>query len=120
VAQAVFRDLDSLNRARGSRVVLVYLPTLGDLREGAGDDRRAALAAFSGRLGISFVDLTAGMRAVSPDSVDWFFITPSALPVRGLAGHYSAAGNRWVAARLAGRLGALPDVASVWCRHDAP
>ena len=75
-------------------------------------DRRAALAAFSGRLGISFVDLTAGMRAVSPDTVDWFFITPSALPVRGLAGHYSAAGNRWVAARLAERLGALPDVAS--------
>jgi hypothetical protein len=111
IAQAVFRSLDSLNRARGSRLVLAYLPTLGDLREGAGDDRRAALAAFSERAGIPFVDLTAGMRAVSPDTADWFFITPNALPVRGLAGHYSTAGNRWVAALLAERLAALPELA---------
>jgi hypothetical protein len=113
VAQALFRDLDSLDRARGSRLVLVCLPTLADLREGAGDDRRGAVAAFAARAGIPFVDLTAGMRDVAPDTADWFFVTAGALPVRGLAGHYSASGNRWVAARLAERLGAMPELASI-------
>jgi hypothetical protein len=113
VAQAVFRDLDSLDRARGSRLVLVYLPTLGDLREGAGDDWRAEIAAMAARGGIPFVDVTAALRAVPPDTADWFFITPGAVSVRGLAGHYAARGNRWIAARLAERLGAMPDVASI-------
>jgi hypothetical protein len=111
VAQAVFRDLARLNEARGSEVVLVYLPTLNDLRAGPNDGRRAALATFSRESAIPFIDLTIDMRAVSADSTDWFFITPNALPVGGLAGHYSAVGHRWTAAHLAERLRAIPDVA---------
>jgi hypothetical protein len=111
LAQALVHDLDGLDRARGSRLVLVYLPALSDLRPGGSDARRAAFAASSARAGIPFIDLTPAMRTMSPDSVDWLFITPSALPVRGLAGHYSAAGHRWVAARIAERLLAAPDLA---------
>jgi hypothetical protein len=111
LASTLFRDLDSLERSRGSRLVLVYLPALSDLRPGGTDARRAALAAFSRRRGIAYVDLTAELRAVSPDTADWFFITPNALPVRGLAGHYTAEGHRWVAARIAERVQATPDLA---------
>lgn len=111
VSDAMFRDLDRLNRERGSRVVLVYLPVLADLKPGPNDERRAAVESFGRQSGIPFVDLTASMRAVPADTADWFFITPNALPSRGVAGHYSAAGHRWVAARLAERLRETLDVA---------
>jgi hypothetical protein len=58
------------------------------------------------------VDLTPEIRAVPPDSADWMFITPNALPVQGSSAHYTAAGHRWVAARLAEHLRAMPAVAA--------
>ena len=110
-AQAVFRDLDRLSRERGSRLVLVYLPALSDLRPGPYDDRRAELATFASQAGVPFIDLTDGMRAVPADSSDWYFITPNLRSARGVAGLYSAAGHRWSATRVAERLRAMPDVA---------
>ena len=112
VAEAVFRDLDRLNRERGSQLVLVYLPTLADLEAGAWDRRRARLARFASAAHIALVDLTPDIRAVSPDSSAWYFITPNQLIGRGAARHYTVAGNRWVAARLAEHLRAIPPVAA--------
>jgi hypothetical protein len=112
VAMAVFEDLERLNRERGSHLVLVYLPAPADLEPGAQDKRRHRMAEFSRKSGIPFVDLTAEIRTVPPDSVDWMFITPNALPVQGSSGHYTAAGHRWVAARLAEHLRAMPAVAA--------
>jgi len=112
IALAVFKDLERLNRERGSNLVLVYLPAPADLAPGAQDTRRRRLAEFSHSSGIPFVDLTAEIRTVPPDSADWMFITPNALPVQGSSGHYTAAGHRWVAARLAEHLRAIPAVAA--------
>jgi hypothetical protein len=108
IALAVFKDLDRLNKERGSNLVLVYLPAPADLAPGAQDNRRQRMAEFSHTSGIPFVDLTAEIRRVPPDSADWMFITPNALPVQGSSGHYTAAGHRWVAARLAEHLRAIP------------
>jgi hypothetical protein len=113
VAEAVFRDLNRLNRKRGSELVLVYLPTLQDIDPGPLDARRAMLKAFSKRSGIPFIDLTPEMREVSPDSLPWMFITPHVLKVTGLGGHYDAPGNRWVADRLAEHLRRIPGVDSL-------
>ena len=112
IALAVFKDLARLNRERGSNLVLVYLPAPADLTPGAQDNRRRRLAEFSRSSGIPFVDLTAEIRTVPPDSTDWMFITPNALPVQGSSGHYTAVGHRWVAARLAEHLRAIPAVAA--------
>lgn len=112
VATAVFEDLARLDRERGSALVLVYLPAPPDLVPGPQDTRRRRLAEFSRRSGIPFVDLTPEIRAVSPDSADWMFITPNALPVQGSSAHYTATGHRWVAARLAEHLRAIPAAAA--------
>ena len=59
IALAVFKDLDRLNKERGSKLVLVYLPTPDDLVAGVHELRRKRLAEFSRASGIPFVDLTA-------------------------------------------------------------
>ncbi len=108
VAEAVFRDVDRLNRERGSQAVLVYLPTDADLLPGAYDTRRARLAAFASKAGIPLVDLTPEMRAVPRDSSQWFFITNNELTVDGASGHYTRSGHHWVAATIAQHLAQLP------------
>ena len=108
VAEATFRDLDRLNRERGSQLVLVYLPTISDLEAGAYDARRARLAAFAARAGIVLVDLSMPMRAEPVDSAPWFFLTAHQLKVAGTSGHYSPRGHGWVARQLAARLAAMP------------
>ncbi|MBI3791332.1 MAG: hypothetical protein HY275_10705 [Gemmatimonadetes bacterium] len=102
--ESIARDLDRLNRERGSQLVLTYLPTNVELVPGPYDARRARLAAFAARAKIPLVDLTPAMRAVPPDSAVWFFITANQLQTRGASGHYTTAGHRWVAQALAERL----------------
>lgn len=108
VAEHVFSALEKLNAERGSQLVLVYLPTLSDLEPSKLDDRRARIERFASAAGIPFIDLTPDIRALPPDSSAWYFITPNLIKARGAARHYTVAGNRWVAARLAERLNAMP------------
>ena len=56
-------------------------------------------------LGYNFIDLTPALREVPWDTAIRFFIPGD--------GHYSAAGNAWVAESLYDRLRNLPDVASL-------
>jgi hypothetical protein len=107
-AEAVFSDLARLNKERGSTLVLVYLPAPPDVNAGPYDVRRTRLEAFSRRTGIPFIDLTPELRTIAPDSLDWLFITPNALPVNGSSGHYTAAGHTWVAQRLVDHLKQIP------------
>jgi hypothetical protein len=88
--------------------VVVYLPGEPEYLPGPRDDRRLRLAKLLAARQIAFIDLTPDLRAVSPDSLDWLFITPHALPTNGAGGHYTAVGHRWVAAHLAAHLRTLP------------
>jgi hypothetical protein len=101
---SVFTDLARLNRAHGSVPVIVYLPALQEYAAGPRDDRRVRFAASAKRAGITFIDLTPDLRTVSPDSLDWLFITPNALPVRGASGHLTVSGHQWVADRITAHL----------------
>jgi hypothetical protein len=113
VAENVFKDLDRLNRQRGSQLVLIYLPTTADLSRGPQDARRKHLAEFAQRAKLPLIDLTDAVRAVPADSSQWFFITDNQWPVDGASGHYTVVGNRWVAHQLAERLRHMPETSAI-------
>jgi len=108
----LLRDLARLDRERHAAPVLVYLPGEPEFAPGPRDERRRHIARSAAAAGIPVVDLTADLRAVAPDSLDWMYITPNALPVRGSGGHFTPTGHRWVAQRLAEHLRALPSTAA--------
>lgn len=108
---SLFRALRRTNESFGSTPVMVYLPSLTDIESAPRDRRRARLQASARAAGIAFVDLTPDLREVPPDSLDWMFITPNALPVDGASGHYTAVGHRWVAERIARHLRDEPTAA---------
>jgi len=95
VATVVFRGTRGLAQARGdARVVFVYLPTLHDVHSDAPWRRRAT--AILDSLGYPLVDLTDSLRAVRDLERPALF-----LPLEDPAvGHYSVAGNAWVARHL--------------------
>ena len=106
---AVFAELDSLNRARGSELVLAYLPTRADLSPSALDRRRANIAKFAESHHVRFIDLTPALRAMRGDSADLSFITKvPAGAAPGVGGHYTKLGNAWAARELATRLREIP------------
>ena len=92
VARRIFADLDRINREKNSRLVLVYLPGLGDYRA---NDATAAWRQFvadeAAKQGIAFVDLVEAMRRVPPTEVNALFLPDS---------HYSPAGNDFIASAL--------------------
>jgi hypothetical protein len=92
-------DLAQHARAAGRQFVLVYLPIAEDLLRAGPSPEAAWMAGHAGRAGLAFIDLTPPMREL-PAVV-------SASLFRPADGHYSVAGNRYVAEALRARLPAL-------------
>ncbi len=107
IAAAVFSALAEQNRAKGSTLVLLYLPMEDEEETDAPDPWREHVRAEADRLGVAYVDLVAPYRTLSPRFVDSTILGAD----RPGAGHYTAAGNRWVAEALIDRLRNLPPVA---------
>jgi hypothetical protein len=105
VAAKVFADLDSLNRAKESVLVLVFLPTQED-RGTASGEWRSRVHELSVREHIALVDLVADFERLPADSSDQLFLRQGEA-----AGHYTAVGNEWVATQLYRHLLAIPEVA---------
>jgi hypothetical protein len=95
VASKIFADLRDASQARARRFVLVYLPTLDDYMGLDPDTRqwRAFVKAEADAHGYLFVDVVSELRSVDPTHVKTLF-----------RGHYSVAGNDYVADVLYGRL----------------
>lgn len=111
---ATFAELDSLNRANGSELVLAYLPTRADLSPGPLDQRRATIAKFAETHHVRFIDLTPALRAMRGDSADLSFITKVPMGAApGVGGQYSNLGNAWAARELATRLREIPALTAV-------
>jgi hypothetical protein len=104
VSAKVFEELRDLNAARGSTLVLVYLPRTGDSSEGGStwavpsDDWRAFVRREADRLGIRFIDLVEAFRELPLDVGEQLFIEPYQ------PSHYNTRGNAWVAQQLRERL----------------
>ncbi len=88
------------DRARGSRLVVVWLPTLDEYRPGDLDRLRGQFLQRVRAAGGETVDLVDEFRRVPPDRVDSLFLVEPGAGGR----HYSKAGHEFVAARLAERL----------------
>jgi hypothetical protein len=104
--QRMLAELQTTDRAVGTKLIAVYLPTAADTR--GLDDRRAWLADAAKQLGIGFVDLTPGVRAMRKDSLDaLYFARWSPVQPAGAIGQYSKVGHAWVARTLAEQLGPM-------------
>ncbi len=103
LALAVFEDLDKINKGKGGRLAVVYLPTyFADMGHNSNRELRAFLNDELFKRGIPFIDLT-----------DDFARLPKA-QIRAMynindqkGGHYTQMGNAFVAKLLLPRLSVL-------------
>jgi hypothetical protein len=91
VASMVFQTIHRLSEERNIVSVFVFLPAEPDIGEDTAWHRW--VVATMGTLELPFIDITPALRSVRADQARSFFIHPS-LPG---AGHYTEAGNEWVA-----------------------
>lgn len=113
VAARMLEDLETLNEQRGSLLVLVYLPTLADhaqpLPAQTAYWREQVFRAAQAQQ-IIFIDLLTEFRALPVDQVQPLFLSQTEVSYPGAAGHYSVAGNRYIADRIYQGLLAQPPV----------
>jgi hypothetical protein len=111
LVKQIFRQVQRLNEEKNSVAVFVYLPLEQEFDETlpwadsceACETWRPWVGAVMDSLGYNFIDLTPALRGVPWDTAIRLFIPGD--------GHYSAAGNAWVAESLYDHLRSLPDVA---------
>ena len=112
VADRVFADLVNANRAKGSRLVVLFLPTRGDSSGSASDRWRRWLRLAGVQRGFVFVDLVEDLRAMPSDSVASLFYKAPPVRTEVASLHYGEVGNEWVADRLYRHLATLPETAA--------
>jgi hypothetical protein len=113
VVEAALGELASTTRAQGGTLVLAYLPIAREARQDEHAARRRRLAEWARAREIPFIDLTPGMHAMRPDSLDLSFIRREAASARPRrVGQYSNIGHVWIARSLARELAALPALAA--------
>ncbi len=120
VALAVFRELRTIADRNGGTLVLVYLPTRADCllppTAPSGIDWWRTIGPRAQQAGFHVLDLSEDCRRVPAAALDGMFFPEGAIQYYGAAGHYTDAGNRFVAATLIKRLRSLVDAARTTAR----
>jgi hypothetical protein len=111
VLSSMLDDLAATNRAQNSVLVLAFLPTREDLNAESGASWRAYLTNYARQNHVLYLDLFDDFRALPPAQLDTLFITRAAVEFPGAAGHYTEAGNDFVAGLIYRRLMGNPDTA---------
>ena len=112
VVSYMLDDLLAMNRAKNSVLVLAYLPTREESGGDLGTSWRKFLAEYARQRGVLYFDLADDFHRLSPQQLDQFFIAPGAIDFPGAAGHYTEAGNAFVADLIYRRLLANPETAA--------
>jgi hypothetical protein len=111
----VRKVLDALvaeNRAKGSQLVLAYLPTAADWKGSESDGWRRFSEREARERGLPYLDLVAALRRLPAHEVESLFIRPGVLAYRAAAGHLTPKGNAWVAEQVRATLAAEPSIAA--------
>ena len=112
VLSTMLDELAAMNRAKGSLLVLAYLPTREELTGEVAASWRPFLADYARQHHVLYFDLFDDFRALSPAQRDSLFITRAALEFPGAAGHYTDAGNEFVAGLIYRRLLENPETSA--------
>jgi hypothetical protein len=111
VVTRLFEDLVERNAAKGSVLLCVYLPTAWDYGGSQGTERwRTFLRNELARRNIAFLDLVVPFRELSYESAAELFLGSQRTGDLEDRGHYSADGNRFVAAAIYDRLAEVAEL----------
>ena len=108
VALKIFDELEQINRAKSSTLVLVYLPTQGDYLKNSSDYWRDLIRTYAAERKIVYMDLVDEIKKVPPDQLQRMFIGSEVLDYQGAAGHYTEEGNAYIASTLYTKMQGLP------------
>lgn len=112
IVARIFSDLQRSHQARGSQLVLVYLPGVRDHRTtGATDEWRRFVKEQAAMLNIAFIDLVEEIRRLPATEVEGLF-APNL--------HFNVAGNAWAAEVLHRHLAPILDRAATAQNTAAP
>lgn len=111
-ARRIIDDLAQINRAKGSTLVLVHLPVNEDYWDEDANLWRERMRAAAAEGAFEFVDLVDGLRRLPADSVQQMFLGYGIPGYADGVGHFSVAGNAWVAEQLHRRLLEIPSFAA--------
>jgi len=111
----VFGALQRLHEERGSRLVLVYLPTLADY-ENPRDLWRRRIRSDSLERRLHFVDLVERQKSLSSREVASLYLPDGALDVQRGQRPFNERGHAWVAEALHQELIAMPELAGALAR----
>lgn len=106
ITARLIASLARANEAKGSRLVLVYLPIERDFVNDAARPWRERMHAIADSLRVPLVDLVPQLRQVAPDEVPKLYIQQGGAVFEGM-GHYTALGHQWVAERLGAAMDSL-------------
>jgi len=115
IAVKVLQDLQQLNTAQDSLLVLVYLPTLADYTPpypGNTEKWRQHIYRAAQETGILYIDLIGDFRSLPATQVQSLFIREGEVDFPGAAGHYSVEGNEYIAQQLYQKLLSFSEVSS--------
>ena len=110
-------DLIAINRAKNSVLVLAYLPTRDEGESGA--YWRKFLAEYARQHGLLYLDLADDLHRLPPQQVEQFFIARGANDYQGASGHYTEAGNAFIADLIYRGLIANPQTAAKFHSRSA-
>jgi hypothetical protein len=97
VLRKIFEDLKRINEERSRALVLVYLPTLDELKSGAPKEWREFLEDSAQALDIPLLNLFGEFQSVPYAEIDNLFIQKGRMTYYRAEGHYSVRGNELVA-----------------------
>lgn len=105
---AVLDRLDELTRERGAALVLVHLPMETDYDRPVSRAFRSFLGSLASERGWPYLDLVAELRRLPPERVPDLFIQQNLPGFVAARGHYTEAGNRFIADRIVEQMRSHP------------
>jgi len=112
VVAHIVAELARLNAAKGSRLVLVYLPVDTDFQNEASASWRQAMRAIADSLHVPLIDLIPAQRKLDRQKMRALYIPKGNTTYANAEGHFTIEGNRWAAEQIRAALDSLQHVSA--------